>query len=96
MNYKQKKILSTMILTLLPLSFIACGGSGDDASFKNSETIIPIDVDCNGTVAISSYIELESGDVIVEDNNATIKTYHDTNGTKKICKVSGSAHIIRK
>ena len=100
MNNKLKKIISTTILTILPLSFIACGGGGGDASFKNSETLVSIDVNCTAVptpVDIATYIDLNSGDVIVQDDaNTTIKTYHDINGTKKVCLVSGTAHIIRK
>lgn len=95
---KLNKIISTTILAVLPLGFIACGGGGggSDASFKNSETLIPIDVNCTNPATIATYIPLQSGDVIVEDSNATVKTYHDINGTKKICLVSGTAHIVRK
>jgi len=91
------KIASLSLLTLLTLSFSACGGGGDDASFKNSETMIPIDVNCTTPATIATYITVNSGDVIVkEEENTTISIYHDVNGTKKVCLVSGLAHIIRQ
>lgn len=94
------KIASLSLLTLITLSFTACGGGSDDASFKNSETLIDITIPCQTTPTqtdIANYITVNSGDVIVKDDeNTTISIYHDINNTKKVCLVSGSAHIIRK
>lgn len=92
--------IKIMIVTLLStIAFTACGG-GDNASFSNSETLIDITIPCETTPDsndISSYITLNSGDVIVKDTNDTkISIYHDVNGTKKVCLTSGSAHIIRQ
>jgi hypothetical protein len=60
-----------------------------------------IDIDVNCTVApnqttINTYIPVYSGDVIVKDDDNTSIIYHDINGTKKVCLVSGSAHIIKQ
>ena len=100
MTLNIKKILSLATFTAIIIGLTACGGGGGSGgSFTNSETLIPIDVNCTAnatTTDIDTYIELKSGDVIVEDENATIKTYHDTSGTKRVCIDSGSAHIIRK
>ena len=99
MTLNINKLILLVTLTTIIIGFSACGGGDSDASFKNSETLIPIDINCTVTptvLDISTYIELKSGDVIVEDENATIETYHDTNGTKKVCIDSGIAHIIRK
>jgi len=95
-----KKIQISLGIITLPILFIGCGGDGDDASFKNSETLIPITIQCVGnptTTNINSYITLNSGDVIVKDSsNAEVSIYHDSNGIKKVCLVTASAHIIRK
>ena len=97
-----KKIQISLGIITLPILFIGCGGDGDDASFKNSETLIPITIQCvvntTPTIAdIDSYITLNSGDVIVKDSsNAEVSIYHDSNGIKKVCLVTASAHIIRK
>lgn len=95
------KIASLSLLVLATLSFTACGGGGgDDASFKNSETLIDLNVSCVTTPTstdISNYITVTSGDVIVKDDeNTTISIYHDINNTKKACLVYGQAHIIRQ
>ena len=94
------KIASLSLLTLATLSFTACGGGGDDASFKNTENLVDINIQCevNATSSdIATYITVNSGDVIVkEEDNTTISLYHDINGTKKVCLVSGSAHIIKQ
>jgi hypothetical protein len=94
------KIATLSLLTLATLSFTACGGGSDDASFKNSETMIDIDVNCTvapNQATIDTYIPVYSGDVIVKDDeNTSVSIYHDINGTKKICLEYGNAHIIRK
>ncbi len=90
-------ILTLTVSVILALLLSACGGGGD-ASFSNGETIVQVDVNCTGatTAAIATYIELNSGDALVKnDNNTSVKIYHDVNGTKKVCLVSGSAHIVR-
>ena len=96
-KHNRIKIATLSLLTLLTLSFTACGGGSDDASFANSETMIDIDVNCTTPATISTYITLHSGDAVVkDDDNTTISIYHDVNGTKKVCLESGSAHIIRQ
>jgi hypothetical protein len=97
-----KKVLMTIVSTFIIIGFSACGGGGggDDASFENSESKIPIDVNCTTTptsAQISNYIPLQSGDNIVKEVTDTeISIYHDVDGNKKVCLVSGSAYIIRK
>lgn len=94
------KIVSVSILAII--MFTACGGGGGDgASFSNSETLIDITIPCvtnNPTsIDISNYVTLYSGDVIVKDSaNAQVSIYHDVNGTKKVCLVIPSAHIVRQ
>jgi len=93
---RRKYIIQIALSFLLAISFSACGG-GSDASFENSETMIPIDVNCTTPATIATYITVNSGDAIVkEEENTTISIYHDINGTKKICLESGKAYIIRK
>jgi len=99
MNILNKKnMIKVAMLSLLTLGFSACDG-GSDASFENSETIIPVTIDCQTTPDsndIATYITLSSGDVVVKEGNATVSIYHDINGTKKICLEDGNAHIIRQ
>lgn len=98
MNLKNK-IVAVSLSVFASISFTACGGD-DHGSFKNSEELIPITTNCaaNPTALdISGYITLYSGDVIVKDSNGSqISIYHDSNGVKKVCIVTPSAHIIRK
>jgi len=90
-----KNIISITIFIFVTIGFTACG-SGGDASFKNGETIIPIDVNCTTPATIATYIPLQSGDAIVkEEDNTTVNIYHDLDGTKKVCLDSGKAHILR-
>ena len=92
-----KNVLATMLTTLVTISFSACS---DNGNFSNAETKIAIDVNCttpSTPALINSYISLYSGDVLVQgENNTTVETYFDANGTKKVCLVSGTAYIIRK
>jgi hypothetical protein len=46
---------------------------------------------------IATYITMQSGDVLVRsEDNTTVATYHDQNGIKKVCRISGSAYLIRQ
>ena len=94
-----KNILLATIFALVTLAFTAC--SEGDGAFKNADSAskLDINVDCivNPVEAdIATYITITTGDVVVtEDSNSSVSTYHDINGTKKVCRVSGSAYIIR-
>jgi len=93
-----KNIVSIITFTFITMGFNACGNGGD-ASFKDGLIKIPVTIECvqsPTTTDIDTYISLQGGDTIVKDeDNTTISTYHDTDGVKKICLVSGSAHIVR-
>ena len=92
-----KNIILVIALIVIGINFNACsGGGGGDASFSSGQQIIQIDVNCTTVADIATYISLQSNDAIVKnDNNTSVSIYHDLNGTKKICLVSGSAHILR-
>jgi len=93
---KLKIVTLTTVVSFL--FFIGCGGGGGDASFSNGQTMIDINVTCidANVTALGTYIPLQSGDAIVKDDgNTTVKIYHDVNGTKLVCLVSGKAHILR-
>ncbi|QOY50964.1 hypothetical protein [Candidatus Sulfurimonas baltica] len=94
-----KNTISIMTLVLITIGFNACSGEGGDASFANGETIIPITIACETTPTatdIDNYETLLSADAIVkDDDNTTVSIYHDIDGNKKICLVSGVAHIVR-
>jgi len=92
------KLLSMITILTTALLFSACGGGGDDASFRNGEEKITV-IECNATVANipDDYTTMLSGDVLVNQTDDTvITTYHDINATKKVCTVSGKAYLIRK
>jgi hypothetical protein len=94
-----KNLIKIGSAILVTLTFTACGGGGggDSASFKDAQTIIPIDINCTTPATISAYITMKSGDVVVkEDDNTTIKIYHDANDNKKVCLVNGSANLVRE
>ena len=80
-------IISSITLALL---LSACGGGGSEGSFNNSETLITIP-------SCEIYEDIITGDTIIQDqNNTSIKTVFNIDGTKKVCVLTGSAHIIRK
>lgn len=87
------------ILYILPLFFfLAC--EDNKASFKDSSDGIEIDKICKLNTQpsdISNYTAIFSGDVILRDAKDTvISTYHDIDGKKTVCVVSGKAYILRK
>lgn len=92
-----KKIYSIILLIAVSLNFTACGGGGGDASFKNA--VIDINISCvlaPTSNDFNSYLTLYSGDEIVNDEpNTLVTTYHNINGEKKVCLNSGKAHIVR-
>lgn len=97
----KNKINLAVISIFTALVFAACGGGGggSDASFSNAQQKDDINIACKtnpDTSDIATYIDLFSGDIIVKvDNNATVSIYHDVNGTKKVCRVTGSSYILR-
>lgn len=89
-----KKILSILTAMIIALTFTSCG---DESSFKKG--IVDITIACVQSPSSNdfvSYVTLESGDLIVNDEVGTnVTTYHNVNGEKKVCLNSGKAHIIR-
>lgn len=97
---RAKYITKLVTFTTALLLLSACGGGGGgDASFKDGSTIVPIDIICKTAPTIndiSTYIALQSKDAIVKDDaNTIVSIYHDINSNKKVCLVSGNAHIVR-
>jgi len=96
MNMKTiyKKLITTAVIGTIIIGFSACS---DDGQFKNAQDKIFI-TDCNqtGVVIPDGYISMLSGDTLVQEaNNTVVTTYHDINGTKKVCADSGIAYLIR-
>ena len=84
---KNKYLIPAVIIVALLLS--ACSGDGQ-GSFDTGEEKIVI-------TSCEDYIITQTNDLLVkDDDNTTIKVIHDVNGTKKVCVLSGSAHIIRE
>ena len=92
------KIISLTIATLVAIVLSACGG-GSGSSYSNSQNVIAIDVECVTPANISTYIPLQNNDTItIASGTPTIITYHDVNGTKRVCldsTSSGTANILR-
>ncbi len=69
------------------------------ASFTEASQKIPITIECKTTPSaanIDAYVTLQSNDTIVkDDSNTSVSIYHNTNGNKKVCLNSGTAHIVR-
>ena len=97
---------SILIITgtfLALLIFTSCSkdhNNNVDVNTSTSQEQIAVNVNCITPItqdAIDTYITMLSGDILVEDANDTVvQTYLDTDGTKKICRVSGNAHLIRE
>jgi len=87
-----KKVIVTIAAIIAAINFSGCNeGGSNDSHFKDAGETIKI-VSCStGDTA------LESGDVIVKDEDATtIKTTHNADSNKTICVGTGQAHIVRQ
>ncbi len=86
-------IISTSLIALL---LSACGGGGggsSDASFDSGNTKISV-ITCNTTTPV--YTTIETGDLLVKEVTPTeVIIVHDNNNNKKVCVISGSAHLLR-
>ena len=84
-NIIKLSIITTCLITI----FIGCGDG--DANFSDPETTLTI-------TKCDTYTTLLTNDVVISDNTTAteIKTVVNTDDTKKICVVTGSAHILRK
>ena len=94
------KIIIPTIVTALAISFNACTADDTIGDEITTSTNIPIDVICTASSTatdIATYITTIRGDSIVQDEtNTTISMFIDATNTKKVCLVSGKAHIERK
>ena len=93
------KIIVPVLISVIAISFNACTADdtvGDDIATTQS---ININAMCTATSTdndIASYTTTLSGDSIVQDeNNTTLSMFIDATNTKKVCLVSGRAHIVR-
>jgi len=81
-----KNIYILMVITIA-LLFSACGDG--DGRFETGDTKIDVTV-CPIIIAV------DNNDLLVKnEDNTTIQVIHDANGSKQVCVLSGSAHIIR-
>jgi len=93
------KTVNSLLITVVAISFMACGGSNNNQAKgfdENSYEQINISKSCTTPDTIEDYITLKSGDRIVKDDEGTkVSILHDENSVKKICLNSGKAHIVR-
>lgn len=88
-----KKITLILATALIALLFSACGGGDGEGNFEtdSANQINIVNCDTNSSTII------KSNDLLVkDDSNTTVKIVDDANGTKTICAVTGSAHLVRE
>lgn len=79
-----------LITTITSFLLVGCGSGSDKATFDTGEEKVDIQL-------CPTYEVIELGDLLVKDTAGTqVQIILDSNATKKICVVSGSAHIIRE
>ncbi len=94
-----------LLITLLGI-LIAMSGCGNTVNgFNKSNTTVPteensekiqIETKCTTPLVLSTYVELQSGDTLINDEeNTSVTLYHDENNEKLVCLNSGKAHIKR-
>jgi len=90
--------LKITIITLFVTIFIGCGGGGGSSSNDTTETNSTTE-NTQTTITLQNcevYTDVETDDVVIHDEiNTTIQTVLNTDGTKKICVLTGAAHILR-
>lgn len=98
MSNKYKITIFNILLFSL---FIGCGHDKKTKEIVNA-TISPyIQIPlCNSTTNSTNHIVINSGDVLVKEENSTrIEVIHYLNSqgenNRKVCVISGSAHIVR-
>ena len=85
-----KKITLFCSSLSLALFLSACGGNGEGTFDTGEQKItVPVCVDSNLTVTPNDLL-------VKDDSNTTVTISHDANGTKTVCVLTGSAHIIRE
>ena len=98
-------IISSIFLTLL-LSACGGGGGGGGTSIGGGSTQVAIincdnsnsgtgTNDCGDALVPDYYTCIQDGDTLVkEDDNTSVEIIH-SGSNKKVCVVSGTAHILR-
>ena len=88
-----KNIIKTTLIIINAIALSSCG-SGDINCNSNEVNSFVLNIRCNDD--ISSYIPLLSNDIILKnEDNTTIRIFHDESNQKVICIKSGSATITR-
>lgn len=95
-----KKSYLLTILLGMGLGLSGCGNNSVDGFQESNDSTaiekIAIGIECTSPATLSEYIALKSGDKIVKDEeDSTIKLYHDENNLKRVCIETGEAHIER-
>ena len=85
-----KNVYVLVTILAIALSFNACSGGGDSASFEDSsDTKIIIGV-CPATTVYAD------GDTLTgETPTTTVKITNLADGTKTVCSLSGSAYLTK-
>lgn len=99
---KKTYLLITLLSVLIAMS--GCGNNINGFKESNSTTAptdestekIQIEAKCTTLPLLIEYVELQSGDTIIRDEDpSSITLYHDENNKKLVCLNSGKAHIER-
>jgi len=86
-----KKIYLILNSISLALLLSACG-TGDMSEDTNTGDNVKVVV-----TACNTYTIIQSGDTLVKDSdNTSIITVFNSDGLKKVCVQTGSAHILRE
>jgi hypothetical protein len=89
-----------IVLLGMGLGLSGCGNNTIDGFKETNNSVaiekIEIGIACTTPATLSNYIELKSADKIVKDEeNSSVKLFHDENNLKSVCVVQGKAHIER-
>ena len=84
-----KNIYINIMVITIALLLSACSENSESTFDTGEEKIVVTNCE--------TYTVVQTNDLLVKDStNTVIKIVDDINGTKTVCVVSGSAHIIRE
>ena len=78
----------SLILALLTLLFVGCGGGGAEGCACQKPVTLP---KCNDTNSSNGYLIKTDGNITKVDENTTLQVWHFANGDKVVCVNRGKA-----
>ncbi|CAA6802355.1 MAG: Unknown protein [uncultured Sulfurovum sp.] len=91
-----KKEYFLPLTLIVVLAMTGCGNNQIQGFNEEHMEVISMEVMCKTTPDFENYVELQSGDRIVQDTEqSSVRLYHNENNHKVVCLEQGQVHIER-